>query len=354
MRVIAHIPNHDLRQAQAFARMTEDAGLDGVVALENQHNPYLPLAAAALVTERMQLGTAVAVAFPRAPAIQAMASWDVHNASGGRFYLGLGPQVKTHNERRYGIPWSPPAPRMRDYIGAVRAIWHCWEQEERLDYHSEHYNLTLMTPNFSPRPNGLPPPPISIAAVGPVMLRLAGQVCDGVRLHPLTTRRLLEEFICVQINEGLKRGQRDRKNLEIIAGSFIATGPDKQAVAKMRDFIRYRVAFYCSTPAYWNVLRLHGIEDLGKKLNPYPRAGRWNEMAALIPDDVVDLFAVTGTYDVIAEKIAERYEGILDTVSIPIGDSVDIKALREVVASINRIPCRFERYDVDWARTGTQ
>ncbi len=354
MRVIAHIPNHDLRDAQAFARMTEEAGLDGVIALENQHNPYLPLAAAALVTDRMQLGTGVAIAFPRSPTIQAMEAWDVHNASAGRFYLGLGSQVKTHNERRYGIQWSAPAPRMRDYIGAVRAVWRCWEKQEKLDYRSEHYNLTLMTPNFSPPPTGLPPPPISLAAVGPAMLRLAGEVCDGVRLHPLTSRRLLDEFIGVHLAEGLRRGGRSRSNLEVVAGSFIATGPDKEAVAKRREFIRYRVGFYSSTPAYWNVLRLHGFEDLGKKLNEYPRAGRWNEMAALVPDELVDLFAVTGSYDVLAEKIAERYEGVIDTVALPVSAGVDTKVLREVVESIQRVPCRFENYNADRVCVGME
>lgn len=345
MRVIAHLPNQDLRQAQAFARIAEEVGLDGVVALENQHNPYLPLAASALVTERMQLGTAVAMAFPRSPTINAMEAWDVHLASRGRFYLGLGPQVKTHNERRYGIPWSAPAPRMRDYIGAVRAIWRCWEKEERLDYHSEHYTLTLMTPNFSPRPTGLPPPPVSIAAVGPAMYRVATQVCDGVRLHPLTTRRLLEQVIDVRIREGLAKAQRERRNLEVIGGSFIATGPDQAAVKKMSEYLRYRIAFYSSTPAYWNVLRLHGLEDLGKKLNAYPRAGRWNEMAAQVPDDVLNLFAVVGTYDIIAKKIDERFGGIADTITLPITSDADRGALREVVESIQRVPCKFERYN---------
>jgi probable F420-dependent oxidoreductase len=165
MRVITQLPNDDLRHAQSVARSAEAAGFDGVVAaLENAHSPYLPLAVSALATERIQLGTAVAMAFPRSPTITAHQAWDIHKASGGRFYLGLGSQVKAHNERRYGIAWSPPAPRMRDYIGAVRAIWRCWEREEPLAFHSEHYTLTLMTPNFSPRPTGLRV--LSRAAIG--------------------------------------------------------------------------------------------------------------------------------------------------------------------------------------------
>lgn len=189
MRVVYHIPNDDLRQAQRLSKAAEDAGFDGIVALENAHGPYPPLVLAALATERIQIGTGVAIAFPRSPTITAHDAWDLNKASNGRFYLGLGSQVKGHNERRYGIPWTPPAPRMRDYIGAVRAVWRAWEKEEPLDYHSAHYTLTLTTPNFAPRPMGLPRIPIAMSAVGPAMLGVAGEVADGVRLHPFSTRR---------------------------------------------------------------------------------------------------------------------------------------------------------------------
>ena len=225
MRVITQLPNDDLRRAQAAARVAEAAGFDGVVALENAHGPYLPLAAAALATERVQLGTAVAMAFPRSPTITAHQAWDLQKASGGRFYLGLGSQVKAHNERRYGIPWVPPAPRLRDYIGAVRAILRCWEKEEPLDYRSPHYTLTLMTPNFAPRPTGLPRVPVSMAAIGPAMLRVAGEVCDGVRLHPFCTRRYVDEVCLPRLGEGLDRAARARGTLEVVGGGFIATGP---------------------------------------------------------------------------------------------------------------------------------
>jgi probable F420-dependent oxidoreductase len=251
MRVITQLPHHDLRKVQVFARQMESAGLDGVVALENQHNPFLPLAAAALATERIQLGTAVAMAFPRSPTITAMEAWDIHAASGGRFYLGLGSQVKQHNERRYGIPWTPPEPRMRDYIGATRALWRCWEKQEPLNFLSDNYTLTLMTPNFSPEPTGLALPPVAIAAVGPAMLRLAGERCDGVRLHPFSTKKYLAEVSNPLIAEGLRRGNRPRENFEIVAGGFIATGPDQASMLKMREYVRFRIAFYCSTRAYW-------------------------------------------------------------------------------------------------------
>ena len=164
--------------------------------------------------------------------------------------------MKAHNERRYGIPWVPPAPRLRDYIGAVRAIWRCWEKEEPLDYRSPHYTLSLMTPNFAPRPTGLPRVPVSMAAIGPAMLRVAGEVCDGVRLHPFCTRRYVEEVCLPSLGEGLDRAARARGTLEVVGGGFIATGPDRAAVAQMLDYVRFRIAFYCSTRAYWDVLRV--------------------------------------------------------------------------------------------------
>lgn len=348
MRVITQLPNDDLRRSQAAARAAEAVGFDGVVALENAHGPYLPLAVSALATERIQLGTAVAMAFPRSPTITAHQAWDINKASNGRFYLGLGSQVKAHNERRYGIPWTPPAPRMRDYIGAVRAIWRAWEKEERLDYHSEHYTLTLMTPNFSPRPTGLSRIPVSMAAIGPGMLHVAGEVCDGVRLHPFNTRRYLEEVCVPNIEIGLARAGRSRKDIEIIAGGFIATGPDEAAVAKMLDYVRFRIAFYSSTRAYWNVIRLHGLEELGEKLNRYPREGRWNEMAAQVPDDVIGLFAVVGTYDTIAAEIEKRYGGCADTIPFQVSPDAEPGALREMLQDVKRIPSPSAGYSTGW------
>ncbi len=349
MRVITQIPNNDLKQSQDIARLAERAGFDGVVALENAHNPYIPLAVAAMATERIQLGTAVAMAFPRSPTITAHAAWDVHLASSGRFYLGLGAQVKAHNERRYGLAWTPPAPRMRDYITAVRALWRTWETGAPLDFHSETYTLTLMTPNFSPKPNGLPPIPISMAAVGQAMLRVAGEVCDGVRLHPFSTRRYLHEVSNARIAEGLERGNRERKNVEIVAGGFIATGRNAEAVAKMKEYVRFRIAFYCSTRAYWDVLRLHGMEALGEKLNPYPRQNRWDEMAALIPDDVIELFAVVADYANLPRAIEARYGGLADTVSLQFSADDDADELGEMVRAIQRIPTPFQGYANTWS-----
>jgi probable F420-dependent oxidoreductase len=340
MRVLTQIPNNDLVAAQKVAKLAERAGFDEVVTAENAHGPFLPLAAAAMVTEKIDLATAVAMAFPRAPTVMAHAAWDLHKASEGRFRLGLGTQVKAHNERRYGIPWSAPAPRMRDYVGAVRAIWHAWEAETPLDYHSANHTLTLMTPNFSPRPTGLPSIPISVSAVGPQMLKLAGEVADGVRLHPFSTRRYLGEVSIARIDEGLERSGRMRSDIEVIAGGygFIGTGPDEETVARARAYVRFRIAFYCSTRAYWDVLRLHDLIWLGERVNPLPRENRWDEMAEQIPDELIDLFATVKVYEDLPEAIEQRYGGYADSVLLQISADDDVGRLAECVAAIQRIP----------------
>lgn len=346
MRVITQIPNNDLVAAQHVAKVAEDCGFDSVVTAENAHTCFLPLAAAALATSRIQLGSAVAMAFPRSPTITAQTAWDLQKASNGRFYLGLGSQVKAHNERRFGVTWSAPAPRMRDYVGALRALWHTWESGGKLDYHSETYNLTLMTPNFAPKPTGLPQIPVSIAAVGPGMQKLAGEIADGVRLHPFSTRRYLAEVSTARIMDGLEKGGRDRRNLEVIAGGygFIGTGKDDEAVRKAREYVRFRIAFYCSTRDYWDVLRLHDLVGLGETVNPYPREGRWGEMAALIPDEILELFATVTGYEALPEAVAKRYGGHADTVLLQIGPDEDVARLKRCVAEIQKIPAPFEGY----------
>lgn len=345
MRVLTQIPNNDLVEAQKLAKLAEQAGFDEIVTAENAHGPFLPLAAAALVTENIQLGTAVALAFPRSPTIMAHAAWDLHKASGGRFRLGIGSQVKAHNERRFGVPWSAPAPRMRDYIGALRAIWHAWQTETKLDYHSDTYDLTLVTPNFSPRPTDLSPIPVSVSAVGPAMLKLGGELADGVRLHPFSTRRYLGEVSVARIEQGLKRSGRKRSDVEVIAGGygFIGTGPDDAALVRARDYARFRIAFYCSTRAYWDVLRLHDLVWLGEKVNPLPRENRWDEMAEQIPEELIDLFATVEQYEALPAAIEKRYGGYADSVLLQVSTSDDTERLAECVAAIQRIPTPIDK-----------
>src|ERR1700749_2981830 len=199
MRVFTRLPMRNWRETEAAAREAEADGFDAVMTVELGHDVMAPLVMAAMATGRVELTPSVAVAFPRSPTVLAAQAWDLQANSHGRFVLGLGSQVKGHNERRFGIAWSAPAPRLRDYIGALRAIWRCWATGEPLNYHGSHYQLTLMTPDFSPEPTGLPLVPVAIAAVGDAMLRLAGEVCDGVRLHPLCSRRYLEEVCWPQL-----------------------------------------------------------------------------------------------------------------------------------------------------------
>jgi probable F420-dependent oxidoreductase len=262
--------------------------------------------------------------------------------------LGLGSQVKGHNERRFGIPWGPPAPRLRDYVRALRAIWGCWETGGNLNYQGEHYKLTLMTPDFSPEPTGLPIVPVTIAAVGEVMLRVAGEVCDGVRLHPLCSRRYLEEVALPCLEEGMRRSSRSRANFDVFGGGFVVTGPDRETVAQGMEWAHKRIAFYGSTRAYAPILALHGLEELGAKLHARSVQGRWNEMAAEVPDEVVQIFATCGTYDEIAQQIENRFGGLADAIELNFPAHTPSGLQRELLIDIHRVPHRFERFNTNW------
>jgi probable F420-dependent oxidoreductase len=269
-------------------------------------------------------------------------------ASRGRFVLGLGSQVRAHNENRFSVPWSAPAPRMHEYVEALRAIWRCWETGEKLGYRGQHYKFTLMTPNFAPRSTGQPMVPVTIAAVGPAMLRLAGLVCDGVRLHGFCTRRYQDDVVMPELRVGMMRSGRAREHFEIAGGGFIATGPDEASVAKMVEWVRYRVAFYGSTPAYWPVLEIHGLHDLGRKLNAMSKAGQWDQMAGEISDDVVRLFAAVGTHRDLAREIERRFGGVSDSVGLSGGYGVRQHVPPDLIQDIRRIPSAFAGYRTSW------
>ena len=291
MRVFSTLPQEDLRKVTAAAQTVEAEGYDGVVATENKHDPFLALAVAGPATEHLELHTGVAIAFARTPMAVANVGWDLAGSTGGRFVLGLGSQVRAHNERRFSVPWTPPAPRMREYVQVLRAIWHCWKTGEKPGFAGEHYRFTLTTPNFTPEPIDAPPPAVMIAAVGPAMLKVAAEECDGVKLHGFCTRNYLTDQIMPRIEAGLAKAGRTRAQYEISGGGFLATGPDDETVARRFEWVRQRVAFYGSTPAYYPVLAVHGLEDLGRKLNALTRQGKWSEMAQEVPDDVAHLFA---------------------------------------------------------------
>jgi len=344
MRVMTTIPQHDLRLVPDRVRAIEAAGYDGITTLENRHDPFMPLAVAATNSERLQLSTGIAIAFARSPMSVANVGWDLQAASGGRFVVGIGSQVKGHNERRFSVKWSAPAPRMREYVQALRAIWHCWKTGEGLDYQGEHYRFTLMTPNFAPEPIEAPPPPVTIAAVGPAMMRVAGEECDGVRLHPFCTRKYLEETVVPRLAQALDRSGRPRRHFEITGGGFIATGADDEAVDRMVEWVRYRVGFYGSTRAYWPVFGAHGLEDLGLKLNHMSKTDQWDKMAGEVSDDVVRLFAAVGRHDQIAEAIATRFGGIADAVSASASSEISADLPAGVIEDIRRIETPFQGY----------
>jgi len=348
MKILTTLPQDDLTEVPDAAREAEAAGYDGLLTAENRNEPFLALAVAAVSTTRIGLGTGIAIAFSRSPMPVANACWDLQTASRGRFVLGLGSQVRAHNEKRFSVPWSAPVPRLREYVESLRAIWRCWEKGESLAYRGRHYQFTLMTPNFVPKSTGQPMVPVTIAAVGPAMLRLAGEVCDGVRLHPFCTRRYLDEVVLREVATGMRRSGRAREHFEISGGGFIATGPDEAAVERMVEWVRYRVAFYGSTPAYWPVLAVHGLEELGAKLNVMSKAGQWDRMAAQIPDDVVRLFAAVGTHRELAAEIARRFGGVADSVTLSGGYGVRQAIPPDLIRDIRRIESPFAAYHTAW------
>lgn len=346
MHVSTVLPVHDWRECSHAAREAEDDGFDSVQSNELRHDPFAPLAFAALATERIGLVTSVAIAFPRSPMIVANQAWDINRHSKGRFVLGLGSQVKAHNQRRFSVPWVAPAERMGEYVQALRAIFRCWEHGEKLDFRGRHYTFTLMTPEFNPGPNSMRLPPIAMAAVGPVMLKTAARVADSVRLHGFTTRKYLEEVTRPLLEAELAAAGKSFEHFEITGGGFIATGPDEAAVRAAAEKLRDRVAFYGSTPAYHGVFETHGLGDLGIKLNTMSKQGAWDRMASEVSDDVLELFIARAPYEGIAEAIERRFGGLVDSVTLDFTPGTTAAVRRRVIEPVRRIPSRFKSYAV--------
>ena len=331
MRVITSITGRDLADVGNLSRELEELGYYGVSTQENRFDPFLPHAIAAISTSELELRTSIAIAFSRSPMAVANTCWDLQAASNGRFTIGLGSQVKGHNVRRFSVPWSAPAPRLREYVQSLRAIWSCWQTGERLDYQGKHYQFSLMTPNFTPPPLSCRMPAIQIAAVGPAMMKVAGEECDGVQLHGFCTRKYLDSVVVPRLEKALTESGRSRSDFEISGGGFVATGADDEAVQKVFEWVRMRIGFYGSTPSYWPVFEVHGLEDLGLKLNDMSKKGQWDDMTQQISDDVVRLFTAVGRYDEITEAIKARFGGVADVIScegLP----------RDLVKDINDIP----------------
>ena len=318
------------------AAQVERLGFDGLVLTETKEDPYVVMALAASTTRRIELTTAVAMAFPRSPTITAMTAWTLQRAAQGRFVLGLGTQVKGHVERRFGMKWSAPAPWIEEYVEAVRAVWDCWQHGTTLDFHGQHYHLTLMNPLFDPGPIEHPTIPIHLAAVNAGMARVAGRVADGLRPHPICTRRYLEEVLVPSVDAGARQAGRERTALDVCASPLIVTAPDDITLERRVSDVRARIAFYASTRTYRPVFDTHDWGDTAERLSVLSKQGRWDEMERHVTDEMVETIAVVAPHDRLAEAVRERYGGICTKVefSIPVDSDADAALLAEMVSRI--------------------
>jgi probable F420-dependent oxidoreductase len=323
-----------LGEAPAQAAAARDSGYDGLHSAELQHDPFLLAALAVGGAPELEYGTSIAVAFARSPMTVAYSAWDLQALTGGRFYLGLGSQVKAHIERRFSMPWSHPAARMREYVLALRAIWGSWQDGTKLDFDGEFYRHTLMTPMFSPGPLPSGPPKVLLAAVGDAMTKVAGEVADGLIAHSFTTRRYIREVTLPALQAGLDRGGRDRKDFDFVYAPFVVTGAGEKEMAASAAVARERIAFYASTPSYRGVLELHGWGDLQTSLNTLARQGKWQEMGDLIDDEMLAEFAVVAPLGELPAAYAKWVGGLADRTGFTPPEGLDADATGDLIGSI--------------------
>jgi len=305
----------DLKQFPQTARFLEDLGYDALWTLETQHNPFFPLLLSAEHTQKIKVGTSIAVAFPRSPMVLAHIAWDLQEFCNGRLILGLGTQVRGHIERRFSVPWNSPGPRLREMILALRAIWDCWQNGTPLKFQGKFYSFTLMTPFFNPGPIRHPKIPIYVGGLNPYMCRLVGELCDGMHIHPLHTVKFIREAIVPKIREEASKAGRDSRQISLSTAAFVATGKDRAAVEKAKEKIRSQIAFYSSTKNYHPVLELHGWGETARALQKKSIAGDWDGMPREISDEMLEEFALIGSYAEIADKIHNKYDGVIDRLS---------------------------------------
>lgn len=328
----------DLASVGADAQLVESLGYDGLVIEETKDDPFVVLTLAAQATTRLRLGTAVAIAFPRSPTVTALSAWTLQKLTGGRFVLGLGPQVRAHIERRYGVPASPAGPWMRDYVGAVRAVWDCWQHGTPLHHDGPHYRLSLMVPLFDPGPIEHPAIPIHLAAVNETMCSVAGEVADGIRPHPVCTPAYIADVMLPAARRGARSAGRSLDDFTVAMKPLVAAAVDEAALQpKVRD-ARARIAFYASTPTYAAAFEHVGLGDLAAEAKLLSRAQRWEELATLVDDEVLEQFVVVGTYDAVAGRLLERYGDVVTSteLSIPVRDDAEREALAGIVDEIQR------------------
>jgi probable F420-dependent oxidoreductase len=313
----------DIHTVAASARLLEDAGYDGLVFEETKDDPFLVLALAAQATTRLKLATAVAIAFPRSPTSMAMTAWTMQKLSRGRFTLGLGPQVRGHIERRYGMAWSPPGPWMREYVQALRGVWHAWQTGTQPDVSGRFYTINLMVPLFDPGPIEHPAIPIHLAAVNRFMCQVAGEVADGIRPHPVCTPSYIADVMIPAVRSGAARTGRSLGDFRICMKPLVATAPDAEALLpKIRD-ARARIAFYASTPSYFAAFEHLGLDELANTAKVLSRAQRWEELPGLIDDSVLHRFVTIGTHDEIAGKLQQRFGDVVTNIEFSIAVNSD-------------------------------
>jgi probable F420-dependent oxidoreductase len=323
-----------LAEVEEAAAQARDAGYDGVFSAETNHDPFLPLARAARAAAPMELGTSIVVAFARSPMTLAGTAWDLQALSGGRFLLGLGSQVRAHIERRFSMPWSHPAPRMREFILALRAIWSSWQDGVPLDFRGDYYSHTLMTPNFNPGPVSGGAPRVLLAAVGTEMTKVAAEVADGLLLHSFTTLRYVQEVTKPALAAGLARAGRAADRFEVKYSPFVVTGDDESEMERAAQAVKGQIAFYASTPSYRPVLELHGWGDLQSDLNVLARRGEWQAMGKLIDDEVLKAFAVVAPRQSLPGALAAWVVGVADRTGITARSGAEVNETREIVAAL--------------------
>ncbi len=317
MKVDGGIPNTIAKAGGAAAEL-EKAGYSGGWTAETSHDPFLPLVPAAEATSELELGTSIAVAFARSPMTLANIGWDLQMCSQGRFILGLGSQIKPHITKRFSMEWSHPAPRMREMILAIRAIWETWQTGTKLDFRGDFYTHTLMTPFFSPDKDdlaGFGVPKIYLAGVGGLMTEVAGEVCDGFLCHGFTTERYLREVTLPALERGRAKAGKTMEGFDIVGPSFVVTGTSDQEMEAASAGTRQQIAFYGSTPAYKPVLDLHGWGGLQEELNSLSKQGEWVQMGTLIGDEILNTFAVVGAPEQIAPELHARYGDVISRIS---------------------------------------
>ncbi|MHB8574053.1 MAG: TIGR03617 family F420-dependent LLM class oxidoreductase [Dehalococcoidia bacterium] len=329
----------DLRRVPEQARLAEELGFDAVTTGETQHDSILVMAYAAEHTSRVECCTSVTIAFPRSPMVLAGECWDLQRLSGGRINIGLGSQVKGHIRKRFSSEWSAPAPRMRDYISAMRAIWQSWQDGTPLNFVSESYSHTLMTPFFTPGPNDGPAPKISISAVNPLMAAVAGQVADGLLPHGFATTKYLLDVLIPAVRRGAAKAGRSLDDVEISAGGFMVIAETESEVEQQLQRIRQQISFYGSTRSYHGVFRAHGREELGMRLHEMSLKGQWDEMRCIIPDEVLHEFAMKATYDSLPDVLRrDRWYASKINLNLPTETPAQRERLQWLIGEIHKIP----------------